>query len=258
MRAEGAGDLTPPSVAAPPTAAPVDLVAQVDLTAQQPPAPPSARPPAVLAISIRLLPGQEHAGPTALGLAAVGLGHAHRLLETPIAVPVVPDTDHLMIAAPEPPVGSRQVTPAVGASDAAGTCEVLTRVLADADAAYSARHGHALVVVGYRLWERGLLALHRTAQRQGGRCPRPPGVAWVDLSAYVPLGMSREAPTLAEACARFGVPIQDQPSAVAEAVGHLALCLLSYGHMPPLAEAAESQHDLAARLFRPEQMRLCE
>lgn len=216
--------------------------------------------PAILAVSIRLLPGQEHAGPVALGLAAVALGHAQTLLETEIAVPVVPDTDHVLIAAPEPPVGSRQVPPAIGAPDAAGACKLLVAALAAACERYtSLPHADgALIVVGYGLWERGLLALHRTSQRQGGCCPRLPGVAWVDLAPYAPQMGGRTTPSLAEACARFGLSLSDTPGAVAGAVGDLALCLRTYGHLPPLAEAAEAQRDLSLRLFRAEQMRLCE
>jgi hypothetical protein len=87
---------------------------------------------AVLAIAVQVLPGQEHAGPVALGLAAVALDGAQVLLSTAIAADPVPDTQHTLIAAPEPPVGSRQVTPELGAPSAAGACVALVDAIAEA------------------------------------------------------------------------------------------------------------------------------
>ena len=215
--------------------------------------------PTVLACAIRLLPGQAHVGPVALGLSAVAMNRAQVLLSTAIAVDVQLDSQHTMIAAPEPSVGSRVVAPELGAPSAAGACVLIEEALARAGVRYAhlPRAG-GVIVVGYRLWDHGLLALHKTAQRQGGRCPRLPDVAWVDIAPYVPLTTRGERPSLLDACARFGLSFADDPGTVAEAIGGLTLCLRLYGHMPALAEAAEAQRDLSLRLFSSEQMRLCD
>lgn len=212
----------------------------------------------VLACAIRVLPGQAHVGPVALGLAAVAVSHAQVLLSTEIAAHVVADSQHTMITAPEPPVGSRQVLPALGAPDAAGACGLIETALADARRRYARLPGEGGIIVGYKLWEHGLLALHKTAQRQGGHCPRLPSAQWVDIAPYVPLSPRGDTPSLLDACGRFGLSYSDDPGAVAEAIGGLTLCLRLYGHMPTLAEAAEAQRHLSLRLFSSEQMRLCE
>jgi hypothetical protein len=212
---------------------------------------------AVLAIAVQVLPGQEHAGPVALGLAAVALDGAQVLLSTAIAVEPVPDTQHTLIAAPEPPVGSRQVTPELGAPSAAGACGALVSAIAEPGRRQRLPGEGCVIIVGYRLWDHGLLALHKTAQRQGGRCPRLPEVAWVDIAPYVPVTARGERPSLLDACGRFGLTFSDDAGTVAEAIGGLTLCLRMFGYMPPLCEAAESQRELSLRLFRAEQIALC-
>ena len=212
---------------------------------------------AVLAIAVQVLPGQEHAGPVALGLAAVALDGAQVLLSTAIAVEPVPDTQHTLIAAPEPPVGSRQVTPKLGAPSAAGACGALVDAIAEAGRRHRLPGEGCVIIVGYRLWDHGLLALHKTAQRQGGRCPRLPEVAWVDIAPYVPTTARGDRPSLLDACGRFGLTFSDDAGSVAEAIGGLTLCLRMFGYMPPLCEAAESQRELSLRLFRAEQIALC-
>lgn len=236
-------DATPPLVPAPLPAAVADPWDQA----------------VVLACAIRVLPGQAHVGPVALGLAAVAVSHAQVLLSTEIAAHVVADSQHTMITAPEPPVGSWQVLPALGAPDAAGACHLIEAALADARRRYARLPGEGgVIIVGYKLWEHGLLALHKTAQRQGGHCPRLPSAQWVDIAPYVPLSPRGDTPSLLDACGRFGLSYSDDPGAVAEAIGGLTLCLRLYGHMPTLAEAAEAQRHLSLRLFSSEQMRLCE
>ena len=93
--------------------------------------------PTVLACAIKLLPGQAHVGPVALGLSAVAMNHAQVLLSTAIAVDVQLDSQHTMIAAPEPSVGSRVVAPELGAPSAAGACVLIEEALARAGVRYA-------------------------------------------------------------------------------------------------------------------------
>ena len=190
-------------------------------------------------------------------LAAVALDGAQVLLSTAIAADPVPDTKHALIAAPEPPVGSRQVTLELGAPSAAGASGALVNAIAEAGRRQRLPGEGCVIIVGYRLWDHGLLALHKTAQRQGGRCPRLPEVAWVDIAPYVPVTARGERPSLLDACGRFGLTFSDDAGSVAEAIGGLTLCLRMFGYMPPLCEAAESQRELSLRLFRAEQIALC-